>query len=124
MLGSATVVANIAVSDLTKAKEFYEKTLGLKQIDENPGGVTYQSGEGKLFVYPTPMAGSNKATCATWDVDDIESVVKELNDKGVSFEHYDMPGGQRDGDIHVMGNMKGAWFKDPDGNILGIASVA
>ena len=121
MLGDSTVAASVAVSDINKAKDFYGQTLGLKQIDENPGGVSYQSGEGKIFVYQAPTAGSGQATCASWDVANIEEVVKALGEKGVTFEHYDMPGGQRDGDIHVMGGMKGAWFKDPDGNILGLA---
>jgi catechol 2,3-dioxygenase-like lactoylglutathione lyase family enzyme len=123
MLGEANVAATVAVSDITKAKEFYGQTLGLKQTDENPGGVTYVSGGGKLFVYQAPTAGSGQATCASWEVANIEEVVKELSGKGVTFEHYDMPGGQRNGDIHVMGDMKAAWFKDPDGNILGLATV-
>ncbi len=123
MLESSTVVANVAVSDINKAKEFYQQTLGLKQTDENMGGVTYTCGGGKLFVYQAPTAGSGQATCATWEVTDIDAVVKDLADKGVEFEHYDMPGGQRDGDVHSMGGMKAAWFKDPDGNILGIANV-
>jgi catechol 2,3-dioxygenase-like lactoylglutathione lyase family enzyme len=122
MLSDSTVIATIAVKDINDAKKFYGDKLGLKQVDENPGGVTYQSGSGKLFVYPAPTAGSGQATCAFWDVDDAEAVVKELADKGISFEHYDMPGGTREGDLHIMGPMKAAWFKDPDGNILGLGS--
>lgn len=123
MLESATVVANVAVSDINKAKEFYQQTLGLKQTDENMGGVTYTSGGGKLFVYQAPTAGSGQATCATWEVTDIAAVVKELSDKGVKFEHYEWPGAEHEGDVHIMGGMKAAWFKDPDGNILGLANV-
>jgi hypothetical protein len=59
----------------------------------------------------------------TWDVgDDVESVVRALTSKGVSFEHYDLPGTTRSGDVHMTGAIKTAWFKDPDGNILAIAS--
>jgi catechol 2,3-dioxygenase-like lactoylglutathione lyase family enzyme len=122
MLGEFNVFATVAVSDINKAKEFYGDTLGLEQTDENPGGVTYQSGTGKIFVYQSPTAGKNEATSAAWEVDDIESVAEALKAKGVSFEQYDFPGGAREGDIHIMGNMKAAWFKDPDGNILSIGS--
>lgn len=123
MLGDKTVFATIAVKDLSKGKEFYSGTLGLSQIDENMGGVTYASGTGKIFVYQSTTAGTNQATCAAWEVSDVESVVEELKAKSVTFEQYDMPGATREGDIHIMGNMKAAWFKDPDGNILNVVSV-
>ena len=122
MLNDNTVIAMVAVKDLDKAKEFYSKTLGLKQVDENPGGVAYQSGTGRVFVYPTPMAGTNKATSATWMVDDIEAVVKDLKGKGLEFEEYDFPGAKVEDSVHTMGSTKAAWFKDPDGNILGLSS--
>ena len=124
MLGESTVVATLAVNDISKAKEFYGTTLGLKQLDENPGGVMYASGEGKLFVYQSQTAGSGQATCASWNVSDIQSVVDDLKSRGVSFEHYDtMPGITLEGDLHVMGPSKSAWFKDPDGNILNVVSM-
>ena len=122
MLGDSTVFATVAVSDINKAKDFYGDKLGLNQTDENPGGVTYTSGSGKIFVYQSPTAGKGEATCASWEVSDIEKSVDELKSKGISFEHYDFPGGTVEGDIHVMGGMKAAWFKDPDGNILSVGS--
>jgi hypothetical protein len=85
--------------------------------------VTYQTGAGKLFVYRSQFAGTNKATAATWIVgEDIERTVKALKAKGLTFEHYDMPQMKREGDIHVSGGTRAAWFKDPDGNIHGIVS--
>lgn len=123
MLNQGRVFATLAVSDINKAKEFYGTTLGLSQVDENPGGVTYESGGGRLFVYQSPTAGTNQATCASWQVDDIHSVVDDLKGKGISFEHYEVPGATKDGDIHVMGDMKASWFKDPDGNILNVAQA-
>jgi catechol 2,3-dioxygenase-like lactoylglutathione lyase family enzyme len=121
MLNNATVYATIAVNDIEQGKEFYGKTLGLRQIDENPGGVTYQSGTGKLFVYQSSTAGTSEATTAAWDVDDVEVAVDELKAKGITFEHYDtIPGAVMEGEIAVMGQHKAAWFKDPDGNILSI----
>ncbi len=122
MLKDNTVIAMIAVKDLDKAKEFYSGTLGLEQVEENPGGVAYKSGSGQVFVYPTPKAGTNKATSATWEVDDIDAVVKDLKDKGLKFEEYEFPGAKVENSVHTMGPMKAAWFTDPDGNILGLSS--
>lgn len=122
MFNEGTVVATIAVSDISSAKEFYGGMLGLTMVDDNPGGVTYKSGAGKLFVYQSQMAGTNEATYASWEVDDVDAVVDDLKAKGITFEHYELPGMTREGDIHSMGQYKSAWFKDPDGNILSIAS--
>lgn len=122
MLSSATILATIAVSDIDRAKEFYGGSLGLKQTQETMGVVTYISGNGKLLVYPAQTAGTNQATSATWQVDDVASIVEELKAKGISFEHYDVPGASHEGDVHVMGPVKAAWFKDPDGNTLSIVS--
>lgn len=123
-ISDSDVVAMVAVKDLDKGKEFYGKTLGLEQAMESPGGVAYKSGSGTLFVYPSETAGSGKATAANWNVTDIDDVVKELKDAGVSFEHYEIPGAKYDGDVAVMGeSMKAAWFKDPDGNILGLTQM-
>src|SRR6185312_14670713 len=123
-LGDGEVVATIAVSDAAKANEFYGSTLGLKQTDEDPGGVTYTCGNGsKIYVYPSSYAGSNKATCASWTVSDVAAVVAELEGKGVPFEQYDdLPGATRDGNLHKLGDDTVAWFKDPDGNILAVGS--
>lgn len=124
MFNEGKVFATVAVSDINVAKEFYGGKLGLKQTDQNPGGVTYISGGGKLFVYQSPTAGSGRATCASWSVQDIAAVADELKNKGIVFEKYDIPGAVQEGDVIVMGGMKAAWFKDPDGNILSIGSVA
>ncbi len=123
MLGSHTVYAILGVKDLEEAREFYEQKLGLTKIDENPGGITYKSGETKVFVYPSEYAGTNQSNAAWWEVDDIESVVEDLKGRGITFEHYDMEGVTREGDIHIMGPMKAAWFKDPTGNILYLGSA-
>ena len=122
MLGDKEAVANIAVKNLETAKKFYEETLGLTQIGaEGQEVIVFRSGSSKIYVYKSQYAGTNQATAVTWVVGkDIESVVRELKTKGVAFEHYDMPDMTREGDIHVAGNMKVAWFKDPDGNILNV----
>ena len=119
MLSHANPAPTIGVKDLQIAKQFYEKKLGLSPISEGDENVQlYKSGDGIVEVYKTEFAGSNKATAITWEVGDIESEVKALKDKGVEFEHYQMPDTKLEGDIHVMQDMKAAWFKDPDGNIL------
>ena len=122
MLGDKEAVANIAVKNLETAKKFYEETLGLTQIDaEGQEVIVFRSGSSTIYVYKSQYAGTNQATALTWVVGkDIEGVVQELKAKGVTFEHYDMPDVTRENDIHVAGNMKVAWFKDPDGNILNI----
>jgi catechol 2,3-dioxygenase-like lactoylglutathione lyase family enzyme len=122
MLGDKDAVANIAVKNLETAKKFYEETLGLTQIGaEGQEVIVFRSGSSTIYVYKSQYAGTNQATALTWVVGkDIEGVVQELKAKGVTFEHYNMPDMTREGDIHVAGNMKVAWFKDPDGNILNI----
>ena len=124
MLGNKDAAANIAVKNLETARRFYEGTLGLKQVGaEGNELVAYRSGNSTLLVYRSDYAGTNKATTATWTVgEDLEKIARELKLKGVTFEHYDMPGMTRNGDVHVAGKMKVAWFKDPDGNILCIVS--
>ncbi|MDB5034992.1 MAG: Glyoxalase/bleomycin resistance protein/dioxygenase [Chlorobi bacterium] len=122
MLENRDAHANLAVKNLDAARKFYEETLGLKPVgQEGEELVAYRSGNSTFNVYRSEYAGSNKATAVTWAVgDDIENVVRELKEKGVAFEHYDMPNMKLEGDIHVTGPMKVAWFKDPDGNILNI----
>ena len=122
MLESSNVTANLAVKDIAKAKAFYEGTLGLSQVDDMEGElIVYKSGDTLINVYHSQFAGTNKATAVTWTVgDQIEPIVKSLRAKGVSFEHYDMPGLTLEGDIHVGQGMKVAWFEDPDGSILNL----
>jgi catechol-2,3-dioxygenase len=124
MLGNKDAAATIAVKNLEKAKKFYEDTLGLTQVGaEGEEAIIFKSGNSIVNVYHSQYAGTNKATALTWVVgQDLEGVVQQLKAKGVVFEHYDMPGVTREGDVHVGGNMKVAWFKDPDGNILNIVN--
>ncbi|RWF45130.1 MAG: VOC family protein [Mesorhizobium sp.] len=122
MLENSNATANLAVRDLAKAKAFYEGTLGLEQVHDEGGElIVYKSGDTTINVYRSEFAGTNKATAVTWRVGDkIADVVNALRSKGVAFEHYDMPGLTMEGDLHVGGGMKVAWFKDPDGNILNL----
>ncbi|HKC03696.1 MAG TPA: VOC family protein [Sphingomicrobium sp.] len=121
MLGKADATPMIAVKDLDRARKFYEDKLGLKSKEEWGGeGATLKSGDTLINVYRSEFAGTNKATALNFDVKDIESEVRNLKDKGIMFEHYDLPGLKQQGDLHVAEGFKTAWFKDPDGNILSL----
>jgi catechol 2,3-dioxygenase-like lactoylglutathione lyase family enzyme len=120
MIGKSDATPMIAVKDLDRARKFYEETLGLKEVDDFGEGFMLKSGDTKVTVYRSEFAGTNKATALTFDVEDLESEVDDLKGKGVSFEHYELPGLERQGDLYVAEGMKTAWFKDPDGNILSL----
>ena len=121
MLGRTDATPMIAVQDLDRARKFYEDKLGLKAKDEWGGeGVTLKSGDTTINVYRSEFAGTNKATALTFDVADIDKEIGELKEKGIFFEHFDVPGLERRGDLHVAKDFKTAWFKDPDGNILSL----
>lgn len=124
MLAEKDAIAMIAVRDLTAAARFYEEVLGLEKLDSPEEQVlVYRSGATRLNVYRSEFAGTNKATTVMWNVgSELESIAARLKTKGVKFEHYDMPGLTLEGDIHVGGRMKVAWFRDVDGNILSIVS--
>lgn len=122
MLKDADAIATIAVRNLDEARKFYEGTLGFSTSEDEGDVIRYRSGSSSLLIYQSQYAGTNKATAATWVVPDAEPVVAALREKGARFEHYDLPGLTRKGDLHVAGSFKGAWLKDPDGNILHILS--
>ena len=123
MLRDTDAIATLAVKDLDVAARFYEGTLGLRRADaEDDESLVFESGDTTINVYRSTFAGTNKATALTWTVDDVDDVVQELKSKGVSFEHYELPDTTRRGDVHVSGDVKVAWFKDPDGNILSVVN--
>jgi catechol 2,3-dioxygenase-like lactoylglutathione lyase family enzyme len=117
--------ATIAVSDLNRAKNFYEGTLGFKASHEDPNmGILYDAGDGtKFLVYPSQFAGTSQSTCVTFDVGDFDVTMKDLREKGITFEEYDLPYMKTVDGVAEFAGMKGAWFKDPDGNILAIGQM-
>jgi catechol 2,3-dioxygenase-like lactoylglutathione lyase family enzyme len=112
---------------MTKAKAFYEGMLGLSGGREiGDGGITYPCGAGReIHIYPSPgNAGKSGGTIAAWEVDDLEKTVDELTANGVSFEQYDSDRIKtNEKGIAELGNDRVAWFKDPDGNVHGIAQL-
>lgn len=126
MLNDSQVTANIPAGDLQRARDFYADKLGLTPASENPGGLIYQTAGGTtFFLYETQYAGQAGHTIAQFHVADVDSVVRDLTAKGVTFEHYDLPGITWDGDVgraEGMGSM--AWFKDSEDNILCIDDMS
>src|SRR4051812_24097565 len=125
MLGNKEAAATLAVKDLAGARKVYEGELGLEPLNaQGTEAVTYRSGKSTVIIYRSEYAGTNKATAANWLVgNDIERIVAGLAERGVPFEHYDMPEMTRTGHIHSSGDFKAAWFKDPDGNIIALMNM-
>jgi catechol 2,3-dioxygenase-like lactoylglutathione lyase family enzyme len=114
---------SVAVSDMARAREFYEETLGLSALQAGADGsrIYEAGGDAALHVYPSPYhAGMSTATLATWYVDDVERVVDELSSGGVPFEHYEGVTTDEKGISPRAGGGKVAWFKDPDGNTFAV----
>jgi catechol 2,3-dioxygenase-like lactoylglutathione lyase family enzyme len=122
MLSDNDAVATVAVKNLETAKKFYEGTLGLPKVMENEEVVAFKTGTSTLFVYRSQHAGTNKATAVTFVAAEVDDLVRKLKERGVTFEHYDLPKMKREGDVYVAGAMKAAWFKDPDGNIFSLVT--
>ena len=122
MLGAHRAMATIAVKNLSSARRFYEEVLGFRpKHEEGSEAISYESGGAELLVYHSEFAGTNRATAATWTIQGgLEDLVQSLREKGVSFEHYELPHSTLKGDVHVIDGTKAAWFKDPDGNILAL----
>jgi catechol 2,3-dioxygenase-like lactoylglutathione lyase family enzyme len=121
MLQDSPMYAYIPVRDVARARKFYEEKLGLRPSREVAGGVIYEFGRATAcFLYPTPNAGTSKASQAFWQVADIEREVAELKARGVEFEDYDMSGEKSRSGVVTAGGAKAAWFKDTEGNILAI----
>jgi predicted enzyme related to lactoylglutathione lyase len=121
MLRNAPIRAYIPASNITRARKFYEEIVGLQAKEEYAGGVVYECGGAGVFMYPTPNAGTSKASQAFWQVNDVEAEVAELKARGVKFEEYDMPGVTMKNGIMIGGGAKTAWFKDTEGNILAVS---
>jgi catechol 2,3-dioxygenase-like lactoylglutathione lyase family enzyme len=121
-LFDASTYPTVAVSDIDQAREFYEQTLGFTPTSVNPGGVFYPAGSGTRFlVYPSGQAGTNTATYLGFEVADIEAEVADIKGRGIAFEHYE---GHTNADgIADANGVRSAWFKDPDGNIVGVTQL-
>jgi len=123
MLSDKRTYTTLPVSDLGAARSFYEETLGLTPDMVTGGGVMYGSGGTQFFVYPSRTRAAGH-TQMSWRVSDIKSEVAALKAKGIRFERYEIPGLEMEGDIaHSGPEVWTAWFKDPDGNLLGLTQI-
>lgn len=121
MLKNSPIMANIPASDMHRARKFYEEAIGLVPVHDMTGAIVYECGNGtQVVLYQSAGAGTNKATTANWAVNDLEAEMATLRSKGVVFEEYDMPGLKTENGIANSPINKAAWFKDTEGNILGI----
>jgi catechol 2,3-dioxygenase-like lactoylglutathione lyase family enzyme len=127
MLESAEIAAIVPVSDIDKACEFYGDKLGLKldvRRDDLPKNreAEFRAGDGTLVVYESVGAGQSRATVAAFRVGDLDSLVAGLRERGVTFEEYDTPELNMKNGIATIGDLRAAWAKDPDGNIIAFES--
>ena len=125
MLADAQIMAIVPTTDLARAKAFYGQVLGLADANvPTPGPqVVYRCGGNTLLeVYERPTAGDAQHTLASWEVSDLRAAVDQLRTRGVRFEEYDLPGVKTEDGISATGDLREAWFRDPDGNILRIHS--
>jgi catechol 2,3-dioxygenase-like lactoylglutathione lyase family enzyme len=127
MLSDCRVGAAIPVKDMDEARNFYENTLGLKVMEDRPDGVAFEGAGGTGFlVFTSSGASDGSFTQLSWECTDVEAEVADLRSRGVTFEQYDMPGFTSDanGIVTMEDGTKGAWFKDPAGNLLAIGEFS
>jgi catechol 2,3-dioxygenase-like lactoylglutathione lyase family enzyme len=128
MLEESDVAARLPVRDLSRARKFYSEKLGLEPLEERTGGLRYRSGNHFFVLFKSEGEASGSHTQMGWEVADIEATVAALKARGVVFEEYDLPGLKTvNGIAEIAGNYpskgvgeKGSWFKDSEGNLLGI----
>ena len=125
MLTKRRCHTTIPVSDLAKARTFYEGVLGFTPYEVNPVAVLYEAGEGSKFaVTRSSGKASGTHTQMGFTVTDIEDEVADLKRRGVVFEEYDLPSLKTEGGIADTGAGKAAWFFDPEGNMIGLIQFA
>ena len=123
MLAGSPLYPTIPTKDLDRARGFYEGVLGLRVIRNKGFEVIYRAGDVEVDVYASEGAGTAEHTLASFIVEDIERIVRGLEERGVVFEEYDLPGLKTVNAIADLGPDKSAWFKDPDGNLLNISQL-
>lgn len=123
MLAGSPLYPTIPTRDLHRARGFYEGVLGLALIRDKGFEVIFRAGDVEVDVFASEAAGTAEHTLAAFIVDDIESIVRGLRERGVVFEEYDLPGLKTVNGIAELGPDKSAWFKDPDGNLLNISEL-
>jgi catechol 2,3-dioxygenase-like lactoylglutathione lyase family enzyme len=122
MLGSAKLVAFVSTTDAARSRAFYEGTLGLRFVSDEPYALVFDVNGTMLRVQKVERVTVASGTTLGWQVTDIASEVRALSGRGVTFERYE--GMQQDElGIWAQGGGKVAWFKDPDGHVLSLTEV-
>ena len=121
MLASSKVMTFLGATDRDRARTFYEHTLGLRYVTEDPFALVFDLNGTTLRISPAPQFSPAKHTVLGWEVKDIREAVATLKSGGIVFEKYGFPGQDAEGIWSAPGGAKVAWFKDPDGNILSVS---
>jgi catechol 2,3-dioxygenase-like lactoylglutathione lyase family enzyme len=125
MLRSFPVQPTVATSDIDRGRAFYEGTLGLEPMEESEAGIRFACGAGTtLFLYERPVVTPSSQTVAEFNVTGIDTVVRELASRGVTFFDYDLPTLRTVDHVAPLGPYRAAWFADPDGNLLALNEEA
>ena len=121
MFADRKATAMLPAGDLARAKRWYEEKLGLKPAEDmGEMGAVYKLGGGTIaFLYPTQFAGTAQHTVLTFDSPDLVADMAEMRKRGVVFEEYDLPDLKTENGIASWDDVKNAWAKDSEGNILG-----
>ena len=124
MLKDHPTHTTIPCQDLDRARSYYSDTLGLEPTEDSPAGVTYEhAGGSRFFLFQSGGAPSGDHTQMGWRVQDIVAEVADLKTRGVHFEEYDFPGFDRATSVAQTGPIQSAWFKDSEGNLLGLVQL-
>ncbi len=125
MISELTPIPTLPTKNMTRARRFYEETLGLTAEEEGPGGMFYRCGGSRLFIYESQYAGTNQATAVTFLTDGakFDSQIGELRQRGVQFMTFEFEGMTWDHDVAKTESMRGVWFADPDGNIINLSTM-
>jgi catechol 2,3-dioxygenase-like lactoylglutathione lyase family enzyme len=118
MLSEFLAVTTLVVTDVDEARRFYAEQLGLTLLEETPAGIRFGAGKGSQLTIRRGQPPAGGQTVAHFEVDDIEAAVRDLASRGVTFEDYETP--KTVNSIAQFGTVRGAWFKDPAGNVLGL----
>jgi catechol 2,3-dioxygenase-like lactoylglutathione lyase family enzyme len=121
MLASMEMVGFLLTKDYDKARAFYEGNLGFEFVSLDPFALVMQAGKSMIRIVKMPTFTPLQSTVLGWKVDDIEAMVDWLTKRGVVFEKYPFVQDKERGIWTAHGGTKVAWFKDPDGNVLGIS---
>jgi catechol 2,3-dioxygenase-like lactoylglutathione lyase family enzyme len=130
-LAQSDAATRLPAQDLNRARRWYSEKLGLDPIEERLGGLRYQCGNTYFVVFQSRGKASGESTQMGWEVADIEAAVADLKSRGVDFEDVDLPGmktvngiADMDGNYPSKGRAeRGAWFRDSEGNLLGMGQV-